>query len=250
MNPVKKNQPDPSVGNPCCPFASVLQAREGCDTCLPASRPERGESPGVNSCGSDTTSALATRADLLASDDQVVTGLSGRYARALYELADEAKALDAVASDLRAITQALRTSDDLRRLVESPLLSRDEQGRAMAAVLEAMGIGDLARNTVGVLARQRRLFALGDVARDFLRLLAVHRGETTAEVTSARPLSDAELAKLRATLKDVVRRDVAIETSVDPRLIGGLVVRIGSRMLDSAIRTKLQRLELAMKGTG
>ena len=186
----------------------------------------------------------------MASGDHVVTGLSGRYARALYELADEAKQLDEVAEDLRSITRALRESGDLRRLVESPLLSRDEQGRAMAAVLEAMRIGELARNTIGVLARARRLFALRDIARDFLRLLAQRRGETTAAVTSARPLSDAELAELRDTLMRVVKRNVSIETSVDPALIGGLVVRIGSRMLDSAIRTKLQRLELAMKGIG
>ncbi len=186
----------------------------------------------------------------MASGDHVVTGLSGRYARALYELADEAKQLDEVAEDLRSITRALRESGDLRRLVESPLLSRDEQGRAMAAVLQAMRVGELARDTVGVLAGARRLFALRDIARDFLRLLAQRRGETTAEVTSARPLSDAELAELRNTLKRVVKRDVSIENSVDPALIGGLVVRIGSRMLDSAIRTKLQRLELAMKGIG
>ncbi len=200
--------------------------------------------------GSDTSSVETARADQLASGDDVVTGLSGRYARALYELADEARELDDVAGDLASIMRALEDSEDLRRLVASPLLSRDEQGRAMAAVLEAMEVGRLARNTVGVLAAARRLFVLGDVARDFLRLLAQRRGETTAEVTSARPLSDGELARLRDTLKRIVKRDVAIETSVDPALIGGLVVRIGSRMLDSAIRTKLQRLELAMKGVG
>lgn len=179
-----------------------------------------------------------------------MTGLSGRYARALYELAGEADELDRVADDLRAITRALEESPDLRRLVESPLLSRDEQGRAMAGVLGAMGCGTLVRNTVGVLAQARRLHALKDVAGDFLRLNALRRGETTAEVTSARPLSDGELTRLRETLGRIVRRDVTIESSVDPSVIGGLVVTIGSRMMDSTIRTKLQRLELAMKGTG
>ena len=186
----------------------------------------------------------------MASDNHAVTGLSGRYARALYELAGEAGELDQVAGDLRALMRALEDSPDLRRLVESPLLSRDEQGRAMAGVLEAMESGTLVRNTVGVLAQARRLYALKDVAGDFLRLHALQRGETTAEVTSARALSDGELARLRETLGRIIKRDVSIESSVDPSVIGGLVVTVGSRMMDSTIRTKLQRLELAMKGTG
>ncbi|MBC6439049.1 MAG: F0F1 ATP synthase subunit delta [Rhodospirillales bacterium] len=186
----------------------------------------------------------------MATDDSVVTGLSGRYARALYELADEGKHLDAVADDLRGLATALSESGDLRRLVESPVLSRDEQGRAMAAICDAMQASALTCNTVGLLAQQRRLFALADVVSDYLRLLAAHRGEATAEVTSARAMSDAELDKLRATLKEIVGRDVAVETKVDPSLLGGLIVRVGSRMLDSSIRTKLQRLELAMKGAG
>jgi len=186
----------------------------------------------------------------LATEDSVVTGLSGRYARALYELADESKQLDAVADDLRGLAQALTDSDDLRRLVDSPVLSRDEQGRAMAAIMDAMKAGDLTRNTVGLLAQQRRLFALDDIISDYLRLLAAHRGEATAEVTSARELSSDELDRLSAQLKDIVGRDVVVETKVDADLLGGLVVRIGSRMLDSSIRTTLQRLELAMKGAG
>ena len=186
----------------------------------------------------------------MATEDSVVTGLSGRYARALYELADESKQLDAVAADLRSLAGALKASDDLARLVRSPVLSRDEQGRAMAAIMEAMKLGDLTRRTVGVLAQKRRLFSLDAIIEDYLRLLAAHRGETTAEVSSARALSGDELDRLRATLKQIVGRDVAVETRVDPELLGGLVVRIGSRMLDSSIRTKLQRLELAMKGAG
>ncbi len=186
----------------------------------------------------------------MATDDSAVTGLSGRYARALYELADEAGQLDAVADDLRGLARALAESADLRRLVESPVLSRDEQGRAMAAVTDAMRASAPTRNAVGLLARQRRLFALERIVSDYLRLLAARRGETTAEVASARPLGDAELDKLRATLGTVVGRDVTVETQVDPGLLGGLVVRVGSRMLDGSIRTKLQRLELAMKGAG
>ena len=186
----------------------------------------------------------------MATDDSVVTGLSGRYARALYELADDQKELDAVAADLRTLAAALDDSDDLRRLVQSPILSRDEQGRAMAAILEAMQAGELTRRTIGLLAQQRRLFALDDIIADYLKLLAAHRGETTAQVTSARELTAEELDRLRATLKQIVGRDVAVETRVDAELLGGLVVHVGSRMLDSSIRTKLQRLELAMKGAG
>ncbi len=186
----------------------------------------------------------------MATEDSVVTGLSGRYARALYELADESKQLDTVADDLRSLSAALAESEELRRLVKSPILSRDEQGKAMAAIMEAMKAGDLTRRTVALLAQQRRLFGLEDIISDYLRLLAAHRGETTAEVTSARALTDDELSRLQATLKEIVGRDVAVETRVDPGLLGGLVVRIGSRMLDSSIRTKLQRLELAMKGAG
>ncbi|MEM7122243.1 MAG: F0F1 ATP synthase subunit delta [Pseudomonadota bacterium] len=186
----------------------------------------------------------------MATDDSVVTGLSGRYATALFDLADESKVLDEVAGDLRSLQAALDESEDLARLVRSPIVSRDEQGRAMAAVVEAMGLGELTRRTVGLLAQKRRLFALSDIIRDYTKLLAAHRGETTAEVTSARALSEGELNKLTATLKNVVGRDVAVEARVDPDLLGGLVVRIGSRMLDSSIRTKLQRLEIAMKGAG
>lgn len=186
----------------------------------------------------------------MATDDSVVTGLSGRYATALFELAEEGKALDEVAGDLRTLQAALDDSDDLERLVRSPILSRDEQERAMQAVVDAMGLSALTRKTMGLLAQKRRLFALANIIRDYLKLLAAHRGETTAEVTSARALTPDELKKLTATLKQVVGRDVAIEARVDADILGGLVVRIGSRMLDSSIRSKLQRLEIAMKGAG
>jgi F-type H+-transporting ATPase subunit delta len=120
----------------------------------------------------------------------------------------------------------------------------------MGAVVDAMGLSALTRKTMGLLAQKRRLFALGDIIRDYFKLLAAHRGETTAEVTSARALTSDELEKLTATLKQVVGRDVAIEARVDADILGGLVVRIGSRMLDSSIRSKLQRLDIAMKGAG
>ncbi len=186
----------------------------------------------------------------MATDDSVVTGLSGRYATALFELAEDGKLLDEVAGDLRSLQAALDESSDLERLVRSPILSRDEQEKAMEAVVDAMGLSALTRKTVGLLAQKRRLFAIGDIINDYLKLLAAHRGETTAEVTSARVLTPAELDKLTATLKNVVGRDVAVEARVDADILGGLVVRVGARMLDSSIRSKLQRLEIAMKGAG
>ena len=182
--------------------------------------------------------------------DSSVTGLSGRYARALFELADEAGALDTVADDLRGLSRALEDSPDLARLVASPVLSRDEQGRAMAAVLAAMQARPLTARTVALLARRRRLFALAAIAADYLRLLAARRGEVAAKVVSACPLTAGEGERLRRALKAAAGREVAIEASVDPGLVGGLIVAIGSRMLDGSIRTKLQRLELAMKGAG
>ncbi len=187
---------------------------------------------------------------VLATDDIAVTGLSGRYARALYELADESGRLDAVAGDLRALENALAESADLRRMVASPVISRVEQERAMMAIMAAMQIGNLVANTVALMAQKRRLFAMRDVIRDYLRILAVRRGETTAEVISARALRDDELSLLRQELRNLIKRDVMLETHVDANLLGGLVVRVGSQMFDSSLRNKLQRLELAMKGIG
>lgn len=186
----------------------------------------------------------------MGNGDSFVTGLSGRYARALFDLADEAGELDAVAGDMRSLSRALERSADLARLVASPVLSRQQQGRAMAAVLEAMKASSLTARTVGLLARRRRLFALAAIAADYLRLLAARRGEVAAKAVSARALTDGERERLRAALKAAAGREVSIEASVDPGLVGGLIVAIGSRMLDGSIRTKLQRLELAMKGAG
>lgn len=186
----------------------------------------------------------------MATDDSSVTGLGGRYATALFELAHEAKALDAIAADLGRIEAMLAESPDLRRLVASPVLTRDEQGRAMAAVLEAMGAHDLTARAVGLMAQKRRLFALGDVIKSYRRLLARRRGEVAAEVVSARPLSQAQTEAIAAALKAALSREVAVETRVDPALIGGLIVRVGSRMIDNSLSTKLRRLQLVMKGIG
>ena len=186
----------------------------------------------------------------VASDFSGVSGIAARYATALYDLAEEAKALDTVAGDLRDVAAMIEASDDLRRLIRSPLFRREEQTRAIAALMEKAGVSDLTRRFVGVVAGNRRLFALPAMVDAFLRILAARRGEVAVEVTSARPLTEEQVQALVAALKRKVGDKIGIALKVDPALIGGLVVRVGSRMIDSSLRTKLQRLQLAMKGVG
>ncbi|MEO9900219.1 F0F1 ATP synthase subunit delta [Nisaea sp.] len=178
------------------------------------------------------------------------TGLAGRYASALYELAEGEKALDAVAADLKSLRQALIESPDLSRLVRSPVLTRADQTRGIAAVLEKMGAHALTQKFLGTVASNRRLFAMDAMITAFLAQLAARRGEVTADVTSAIELSEAQLADISDALKKAVGQKVSVNLSVDPALIGGLIVRVGSRMIDNSIRSKLQRLQLAMKGVG
>ena len=178
------------------------------------------------------------------------TGLAGRYATALFDLADEGKALDAVAGDLKQLNSALDGSDDLMRLVRSPVIARNDQARAMAAILEKMKLHELTRRFVGVVAANRRLFALGPIIRAYLAELARRRGEVTADVTTAHKLDAAQTKALEAALKKAVGGKVAIEHRVDPAILGGMVVKVGSRMVDSSLRTQLQKLKFAMKGTG
>ncbi|MGF1624578.1 MAG: F0F1 ATP synthase subunit delta [Alphaproteobacteria bacterium] len=174
--------------------------------------------------------------------------LAGRYAKALFELADEKQELDAVAGDLRTVQVLLDESADLRRAIRSPLIARDAQGRALAEVLSQAGVGTTVRNFVGVVANHRRLFALPDMIRAFLAELARRRGEETARVVSARPLGDAQASAVTESLKKAMGAKVAVDFTVDPALIGGLVVHVGSRMIDSSVRTRLQKLQQAMKG--
>ena len=185
------------------------------------------------------------------SEQQViVSGISGRYATALFDLAREEKALDATADDLNSLAALLRESTDLKRLVSSPLVGRDDQEKAILAIAGQGKASKLVRNFLGVLAANRRLTALEDTIEDFFRLLADHNGELTAEVTSAHPLSDAQITALKTKLKAAMGRDVALTADVDETLLGGLVVKVGSRMIDSSIRTKLENLQVAMKGVG
>ena len=175
-------------------------------------------------------------------------GLADRYATALFELALERDAVEQIERDLEAIRALVDGSDDLKRVVRSLTLSRGEQGRALDAVLERLSSSQYVRNFVALLARNRRVFLLTDMIAAFQAKLAEHRGEVSAEVTSAVPLKANHLDAVREALRNIVGRDVALETRVDPALIGGLTVRVGSRMLDNSLRTKLQNLELAMKG--
>jgi F-type H+-transporting ATPase subunit delta len=184
------------------------------------------------------------------AETTIISGLAGRYAAALFELAAAEGTLDEVAADLDGIAALVAESADLERLVRSPVLSREDQGRALAAVLQAAGAGELCKRFVGLVARNRRLFALVDMVRAFRVLLAKHRGEVTAQVVSARPLGDGQMAAVKAQLAGLVGQDVSVETSVDEDLIAGLVVKVGSRMIDSSLRTKLRNLEFAMKGVG
>ena len=184
----------------------------------------------------------------MASEHVSGTGLAGRYATALFELAMEAKALDAVSKDLTRVRSLITGSVDLARLVRSPVFSREEQGRAMDAVLDRLSVHALTKNFIGLIAQKRRLFAITGIIAAFETLVADHRGELRAEVTSASALKPDQLTMLAGTLKDVLKREVRLAERVDPSLLGGLVVKVGSRQIDSSIRSKLVRLERAMRG--
>ena len=186
----------------------------------------------------------------MASETTGVAGLAARYATALFELARDQGALDRIAADLDSVKSMIEGSADLRRLVRSPVIGRAAQGKAIDAVLERAEVHDLTRRFVGVVAANRRLFSLEAIIAAFRQLLAKSRGELTAIVSTAQPLTDAQRAALDANLRRAVGVKVAVETKVEPELLGGMVVRIGSRMFDSSLRSKLQRLQLAMKGTG
>jgi F-type H+-transporting ATPase subunit delta len=175
-------------------------------------------------------------------------GLAGRYALALFELAQDQKSLDAVSADLASLRRAMDTSPDLARLIKSPVFSAHDQGKALKAILAQMGANSLTSNFVLLLASKRRLFALTGVIRAYESLVAKSRGETEAEVTAARALSDAEIADLKSVLKSRLGKEPRLHTKVDPSLLGGLVVKVGSRMIDSSLRTKLDGLRSAMKG--
>jgi F-type H+-transporting ATPase subunit delta len=177
----------------------------------------------------------------------MVSGMAGRYATALFELALEEHALDSVKADLDRFEALLAESPDLQRLVRSPVFTAKEQTGALSAVLEKAGIEGLAARFLKFVTSNRRLFAAPDMIRGFRKLVAVHRGETQATITVAERPSDAHLAAIKDALKVVTKKDVQVEVKVDPSIIGGLVVKLGSRMVDTSLRTKLNAIKLAMK---
>ena len=178
----------------------------------------------------------------------IATGLAGRYATALFELARDEKQLETVGGSLATLRQTLLDSDDFRELTTSPVISRDQATGAVDATASAMRLDPITTNFLGVLAQNRRLPQLGAIIRTFNMLASGHRGETTAEVTSAHPLSDDQVKALQQNLRTRIGRDVAVDLNVDPTILGGLVVKIGSQMIDGSIRTKLNTLAHAMKG--
>jgi F-type H+-transporting ATPase subunit delta len=178
----------------------------------------------------------------------IQASLAGRYATALFELARDERQLEAVGASLASLKQALADSEDLRALTTSPLTRRDDALKSVAGLAEAMKLDPVTTNFLGVLAQNRRLGQLGAIIRNVNLLAALHRGETSAEITSAHPLDDRQIEALKAKLKDRLGRDVAVDLSIDPTLLGGLVVKIGSQMIDGSIRTKLNTLAQAMKG--
>jgi F-type H+-transporting ATPase subunit delta len=183
----------------------------------------------------------------VAREESMVSGVAGRYATALFELALEERVVDAVKADLDRFNALIGASADLHRLVRSPVFTADVQTRALAAVLAKTGIGGLAAQFLQAVALNRRLFAVSDMIAAFRSLVARHKGEVTAEVTLAEAPTEQHLAAIRGALNSITKKDVQVDVKVDPSVIGGLIVKLGSRMVDSSLRTKLNSIKHAMK---
>jgi F-type H+-transporting ATPase subunit delta len=186
----------------------------------------------------------------VAQSTSLIAGVADRYAGSLFELARETNGIPAAEADLTRFEALLNESEDLTRLVQSPVFSAEEQERALSAVLRQAGITGLVANFLQVVAQNRRLFAAPGMIKAFRRIAAEHRGEITAEVTTAHALTDAQESELKATLKSIANKDVTINVTVDPTLLGGLVVKMGSRQIDTSLKTKLASLKLALKEVG
>jgi len=181
------------------------------------------------------------------ADEPIVSGMAGRYATALFDVALEQRAIDAIKADLDRFDALLAESEDLRRLVRSPVFTAEEQKKALDAILQKAGIGGLTANFLGLVITKRRLFAIHQMIRAYQALLARHKGEARAEVTVAEPLSETHLNALKSALKSTSQKEVALDVRIDPAILGGLIVKLGSRMVDASLRTKLNSIKLAMK---
>lgn len=186
----------------------------------------------------------------MSSETNGNTGLAGRYATALFEMAEADKLLDVVAGDLTALGAMVDESDDLIRLLRSPVISRDDQAKAIQAVAEKADFNGLTCKFLGVVAANRRLSVLSATIKAYQSLLSALRGEAVAEVTSAKELSDAQVTAVKEALRQATGSDVTVNAMVDPTLMGGLVVKVGSRMVDSSLSTKLTQLRTSMIGVG
>lgn len=186
----------------------------------------------------------------MAQSTSPISGVAERYAGSLFDLAAQSNAVAAVERDLTRFEAMLDGSEDLQRLIKSPVFSADDQFKAIASIADKAGISGLTGNFLRVVAQNRRLFAIPAMIKAFRRIAAEQRGEVSAEVTSAHELSPAQTAELKAALKGVAGKDVSLSVTVDPSLLGGLVVRIGSRQIDTSLKTKLNSLKLALKEVG
>jgi F-type H+-transporting ATPase subunit delta len=186
----------------------------------------------------------------VAQSTSPISAVAERYAGSLFELAAQSKAISTVEADLTRFEAMLAGSDDLTRMIRSPVFSADDQAKAISAIADKAGITGLVGNFLRVVARNRRLFAIPGMIKAFRQIAAEHRGEVAAEVVSAHALTVQQEAELKAALKQVAGKDVAITVVVDPSLLGGLVVKIGSRQIDTSLKTKLNSLKLALKEVG
>ncbi len=180
----------------------------------------------------------------------ISTGIAARYASAVFDIAKDGKALKALETDIDALDAAITASSDMRNLIASPLYSRDEQSGAMAAIAQKMKLSATTANVLGLLAAKRRLFVLPHMLKSLRLRLSDEKGEVAAHVISAKPMTKAQTEALAKTLKEKVGKDVKINTTVDESLIGGLIVKVGSKMIDTSIRSRLAALQNTMKEVG
>ena len=186
----------------------------------------------------------------MTDNNSEISGVAERYARALFDLALEESALEATEADLGRIEAMMDESEDLQKLIKSPVFTAEEQLAAISALLDKAELSGNVGNFVRVVTSNRRLFSLPGIVKAFRKILTQHKGEQVAEVTSAQPLSDEDMTALKGSLKDALGKDIAINAKVDPDILGGLVVKVGSQMVDSSVRTKLNSLKIALKEVG